>query len=201
MTSWAIDTIERLGYVGVALMVALENLIPPIPSEVILPMAGFLVGQGRFTIVPLLIAATSGSVAGALALYSAGRWIGDERLRSLVSKYGKFVLLDEQDLDNAEQWFQKHGRTAVLFGRLVPGVRSLISVPAGVTSMPIWQFSAYTALGSLTWNTVLVSAGWLLGREWERVQEYTGILEVIVIVLAVALVGLYIWHRRDRISR
>ncbi len=201
LTSWAVDVIEQFGYVGVALMVALENLIPPIPSEVVLPMAGFLVGQGRFDIVPLLIAATIGSMTGALVLYGVGYWLGDRRLRWLVRRYGKFLLMDEQDLDGTTSWFKRHGSTAVFVGRLVPGIRSLISIPAGVTHMPIGKFCIFTVAGSLIWNTILIGAGWILGREWHRVEEYTGVLEIIVIVAAVIIGATYLWRRRDRIRQ
>jgi membrane protein DedA with SNARE-associated domain len=107
--------------------------------------------------------------------------------------------MDEQDLDDTTRWFRRHGTTAVLVGRLVPGIRSLISIPAGVTHMAIGKFCAYTALGSLVWNTVLIGAGWVLGREWHRVEAYTGVLEVTVIIAAVVLACTYLWRRRDRI--
>lgn len=199
LTSWAVDVVESFGYVGVALMVALENLFPPIPSEVVLPMAGFLVGQDRFSFIPVTIAATIGSVVGAVILYGVGQLLGEHRLRALVRRYGKFFLLDEHDLDKTYAWFTRHGSTAVLLGRLVPGIRSLISIPAGLVRMSMARFILYTAIGSTIWNIILISAGWALGREWERVEQYTDLLQYMVIVTGILLASWYVWKRRHRI--
>ena len=201
LTSWVTDVVESFGYVGVAFMTALENLIPPIPSEIVLPLAGFLVGQGRFSFVPVVVAATIGSVVGALILYAVGAWLGEQRLRALFRRFGRFVLMDESDLDKSREWFQRHGTKAVLFGRLVPGIRSLISIPAGLVGMSLWQFVLYTSIGSAVWNATLVGFGWALGNQWERVEDYTSFLQYIVIVL-VAVAGIwFVWSRRERVLR
>lgn len=199
LTSWVTDVVESFGYAGVAFMIALENLVPPIPSEIVLPLAGFLVGQGRFSFLPMVLAATIGSVVGALTLYALGAWLGDYRVRYLFRKFGRFVLMDETDLDKSREWFGRHGTKAVLLGRLVPGIRSLISIPAGLVGMSLGQFVLYTAIGSTVWNTTLISLGWALGNQWDKVEDYTSILQYIVIVIA-AVVGLwFVWSRRDRI--
>lgn len=199
LTSWVTDVVESFGYVGVAFMIALENLIPPIPSEIVLPLAGFLVGQGRFSFLPVVLAATIGSVVGALILYAVGAWLGEERLRLLFRKFGRFVLMDESDLDKSREWFEHHGTKAVLFGRLVPGIRSLISIPAGLVGMSIWQFVLYTSIGSTVWNATLISFGWALGNQWDKVEDYTSILQYIVIAIVVVVGTWFVWTRRDRL--
>jgi membrane protein DedA with SNARE-associated domain len=199
ITSWALDLVERLGYAGVALAVAMENVFPPIPSEAILPMAGFLVGQGRFSFPAVLIAATIGSVVGALLLYALGYFFGEHKLRVLFRRFGRFALLDEQDLNTAIEWFGRHGTKAVLICRVVPIVRSLISVPAGLVRMSLGTFILYTAIGSGVWNTLLISAGWVLGNEWERVEGYISYIEYATIAGILALVMTYIWKRRNRL--
>lgn len=199
ITSWALDLVERLGYAGVALAVAMENVFPPIPSEAILPMAGFLVGQGRFSFPAVLIAATIGSVVGALLLYALGYFFGEHKLRVLFRRFGRFALLDEQDMNTAIEWFGRHGTKAVLICRVVPIVRSLISVPAGLVRMSLGTFILYTAIGSGVWNTLLISAGWVLGNEWERVEGYISYIEYATIAGILALVMTYIWKRRNRL--
>lgn len=199
ITSWALDLVERLGYAGVAFAVALENVFPPIPSEAILPMAGFLVGQGRFTFPAVVLAATIGSVVGALILYALGYFFGEEKLRYLFRKFGKFALLDEQDLDKAKEWFERHGPRAVLICRLVPIVRSLISVPAGLVKMSLGTFILYTTIGSGIWNTLLITGGWVLGNEWESVEGYVSYIEYAAIATILAIVATFVWKRRNRL--
>ena len=170
--AWVTRIIDTLGYPGLAFVLALESVFPPIPSEAVLPLAGFLVSQGRMTFVGAVVAATIGSVVGALILYWLGFALGERRVRQLVARYGRWALLTEDDLDRSQAWFDRHGRAAVFIGRLAPLVRSLVSVPAGVARMDLVPFVVYTALGSALWNTVLIGAGWLLGESWSRVQEY-----------------------------
>lgn len=201
LTSWVTDVVESFGYFGVAFMIFLENLVPPIPSEVVLPLAGFLVGQGRFSFIPVVVAATIGSIVGALTLYAIGAGLGESRLRYLIRKFGRFVLMDEGDLDKSRDWFQRHGSKAVFFGRLVPGIRSLISIPAGIVGMHIWQFVLYTAIGSTIWNATLIGFGWALGNQWDRVEGYTSILQYIVIAVVAGLALWFLWSRRERIRR
>jgi membrane protein DedA with SNARE-associated domain len=172
--NWIVGLVDTMGYAGLAIVVALENVFPPIPSEVILPLAGFLVGQGRMTLVGAIVASTVGAVVGALILYWFGYALGEDRVRQLIVKYGHWALIDEEDLDRSKNWFVNHGRSAVFIGRLAPLVRSLISIPAGVAKMPVGTFVIFTAAGSGLWNTLLIGAGWALGANWQLVEKYQG---------------------------
>lgn len=188
---------DRLGGVGAGLAIALENFFPPLPSEVILPLAGFAASLGSFTLFGALFWTTLGSVLGALGLYSLGRWVGEDRLRKVMHR---LPLVDVEDLDRTTEWFRKHGRKAVFFGRMVPIFRSLISIPAGVTRMPLWQFTAFTTAGSLVWNTIFVFAGYQLGENWQKVEPYAEILQYVVLAVVVVVVG-YGVQRRVRSRR
>ncbi|MFC7877844.1 DedA family protein [Isoptericola sp. NPDC057391] len=182
---------EVLGAPGAGLAVALENLFPPIPSEVILPLAGFTASQGTLGLLPVILWTTAGSVVGALALYLVGAAIGRDRLRRVVDRV---PLVRLEDLDTAEAWFARHGARAVLLGRLIPIVRSLISVPAGVERMQLGRFVTLTAVGSLVWNTVLVLVGYLLGEQWHAVEDVMGRYQSVVIVLACVALAWYVVH-------
>ncbi len=189
MTGWIESLIDAFGVLGVALLMALENLFPPIPSEVVLPLAGYLAGRGDLDFVTVLAAATIGSVLGALVLYAAGARLGRDRASALLCR---LPLVEERDVRRAETWFDDHGQSAVFLGRLVPGVRSLVSLPAGAQRMPLWRFTALTTVGSLLWNSVLVGAGALLGRQWQVVERYADVLNYAVTAAVVLLVALLI---------
>ena len=186
------DTITALGAIGVGLLVALENLFPPIPSEVVLPLAGFLAGQGRMPVVLVIVAATVGSVVGALLLYWAGAALGRRRLYRIADR---MPLVEVEDLGRAESWFATHGGRAVLIGRLVPVVRSLISVPAGVERMPLVRFTVYTTLGSAVYNAVLVMAGYLLGSRWEDVGQYSSAINYVIYAVIAGALLLFVVRR------
>lgn len=195
---WVVSVMEAVGGPGIALAIFLESIFPPIPSEVVLPLAGFTAAGGRYTIVEAVLWATLGSVAGALLLYGVGAVVGLDRLRLIARR---MPLVDVADVDKADAWFSQHGRKAVFFGRLIPGVRSLISVPAGVDRMPIGQFLAMTTAGSLLWNTALVSAGYALGDRYEVVEQYIDPISKVVyvlLVLAVVGFGVYVVRRHQR---
>ena len=192
--------IDALGYPGIMLLIALESIIPPIPSEAILPMAGFLAAEGTFSLPLVILSATIGSLVGALVLYAAGWWLGRTRLLEIIAKYGGKVGVSLDDVDKAERWFTKHGRSSVLIGRLVPIVRSLISIPAGFTKMPLPQFILFTTLGSLVWNTLLVGVGYLLEDQWERVEPVVSIAQYVVIVVVVVLVARFVLKKRRAIT-
>ena len=194
LTGVAADVIESLGTVGVGLLTLLETVFPPIPSEVVLPLAGFLAAQGHMSLVGAFVAATVGSVAGALILYWLGRRLGEDRAATLVAR---LPLVDRRDVDRAAAWFHRHGRSAVFVGRLIPGVRSMISLPAGAARMPALRFAGYTAAGSALWNGPLIGAGVGLGSSWDRVEQYAGVLDWIVIGGLVVVIALAI-HRRIR---
>ncbi|MFF3857160.1 DedA family protein [Micromonospora sp. NPDC002575] len=170
LTGWVAGVIEALGAVGVALLVALESIIPPIPSEIVLAMAGYLASQGQFNVVLIVVAATVGSLLGALVLYWLGAALGEERLKRWLDH---IPLVDRDDLEKADRWFERHGRWAVLIGRVVPVVRSLVSVPAGADRMPLGEFVLLTTLGSGVWNALIVGAGFALGSRWEEVDRYS----------------------------
>lgn len=195
LATWVTNVIETLGYPGLTILVALENLFPPIPSELILPLAGFLTGQGRFSFVLVLIASTLGSLIGALILYAIGVGLGRGGIRRLFEKYGYLALLTPQDLTRAEDWFDRWGPVAVFTGRLVPVVRSLVSIPAGYRRMPLVQFIPLTVFGSLLWNGALVSLGWAFGENWHAIEEYVGWLQYVVIAVVALLLLKFVWSR------
>ena len=190
-----IDIIERFGYTGIALLIALETVFPPLPSEIILPLGGFTASRGDLNLWGVILAATLGSVVGALVLYAVGYWFGQERLYWLVDRYGRYVLLKQTDIDKANDWFERYSTTAVLIGRMIPVVRSLISIPAGLTRMSLPTFIVYTTIGSALWNSALIGSGYLLGNNWEEVEQYVGYLQYAVILGAIAGVGWFVWSR------
>ena len=200
LATWVQDVIEQLGYLGVALLVVLENVFPPIPSEIVLPFAGFVAQQGSDSVVLMILAATVGSVIGALIMYWIAAIIGDERLHAFTRRFGKWVQIREADLTRAEEWFDRHAMSAVLVGRCVPLIRSVVSIPAGFRRMELIPYIAYTFLGSLVWNIALVGAGAVLGENWERVEPVVATFQWIVIV--VILAGLarlaYVVYQRRR---
>jgi membrane protein DedA with SNARE-associated domain len=172
MADWVISTIESTGYLGIVLLMFLENVFPPIPSEVIMPLAGFLVAEGKQNLIGVIIAGTVGSVLGALPLYYAGFFLGEERLKQFADKHGRWLTVSRDDLERAKKWFNRHGGLAVLLCRLLPGVRSLISIPAGLAKMNLASFLFYTAIGAGVWTALLAFAGYILGAKFEQVGEY-----------------------------
>lgn len=187
LADWSVGLMDVVGAPGAALAIALENLFPPLPSEVILPMAGLAASRGSFTLVEAIAWTTVGSIVGALLLYGLGAWLGLSRLRAIAARV---PLLHPEDIDRTVAWFERHGGKAVLFGRMLPIFRSLISIPAGITRMPIWRFTLLTGIGSLVWNTVFVLAGFFLGEAWPVVERYTDVLQYLVIAVAV---GALVW--------
>ena len=198
IVGWVVDLMEALGAPGVGLAIALENLFPPLPSEVFLPLAGFAAARGDLSLVAAIVWTTLGSVAGALALYGLGAALGRERLRAVVDR---MPLVNLEDVDKAEAWFARHGPKAVFFGRMVPLVRSMISVPAGVERMGLPLFLALTAAGSLIWNSAFVLAGYLLGENWHIVESYAGIASRVVLVVVVLAVVVFVARRFARRRR
>jgi membrane protein DedA with SNARE-associated domain len=195
LATWVTNVIETLGYPGLTILVALENLFPPIPSEVILPLAGFLTGQGRFSFALVLIASTLGSLIGALVLYAIGVGLGRGGIRRLFERYGHLALLTPEDLTRAEEWFDRWGPIAVFTGRLVPVVRSLVSIPAGYRGMPLVQFIPLTIFGSLLWNGALITLGWAFGENWHAIEEYVGWLQYVVVAVVGLLLLKFVWSR------
>ncbi|MEV0695168.1 DedA family protein [Streptomyces sp. NPDC050388] len=189
IAGWAADLVDAMGGPGAGLAIALENLFPPLPSEIILPLTGFAAGQGVITLFAALFWTTAGSVVGAAVLYWIGALFGRERMYAI---WARLPLVKTSDLERTEEWFAKHGTKAVFLGRMVPIFRSLISVPAGLERMPLPTFLTLTALGSLMWNTVLVMAGYWLGDQWDTVGDYVGVVSKGVLVLVVAALAFYI---------
>jgi membrane protein DedA with SNARE-associated domain len=157
MFEWITGFMNSMGYIAILFLMFLENVFPPIPSELIMPLAGFTASQGKLTLIGVIIAGTIGSVLGTLPLYYVGHVIGEERLKKWAEKHGKWLTVSPDDIENASRWFQRHGNIAVLVGRLVPGVRSLIAVPAGIAKMSMPLFLAYSAVGSAMWTTCLAT--------------------------------------------
>jgi len=192
--------VDRLGEIGVGLLILLENLIPPIPSEAILPLAGFRARTGALNIWLVWPAATVGSVVGALVLYGLGRWLGYDRVHALAGKRWFFVT-SQKDVDRGERIFENHGGKMVLLGRCVPVIRSVVSIPAGISCMPLPRFLLLTAIGSGIWNALFIGLGWILGENWDRVQGWLGPVTYVVIGLAVVgLVWLAVRKARERSS-
>ncbi|MEU6976383.1 MULTISPECIES: DedA family protein [unclassified Streptomyces] len=198
MAQWINTLMDTLGAPGAGVAVALENLFPPIPSEVILPLAGFAASSGRMNLIAALLWTTAGSVVGALALYAVGALFGRERV---VAVAARLPLVKVADIERTEAWFARHGTKAVLLGRMVPIFRSLISVPAGVERMPLPLFLALTTLGSALWNTAFVLAGYVLGENWEQVTDYVSVYSKAVLLLALAALACLVAVRVVRAVR
>lgn len=189
IAGWAAGLVDTMGGPGAGLAIALENLFPPLPSEIILPLTGFAAGQGVLSLTSALFWTTLGSVAGAVALYWIGALFGRVRMHAI---WGRLPLVKASDLVRTEEWFARHGGKAVFLGRMVPIFRSLISVPAGVERMPMPRFIMLTTLGSLVWNSVLVVAGYALGDRWDVVESYVGVLSKAVVALVGVACAAYV---------
>ena len=198
--TWAQSIISSAGYPGLILVMFLENIFPPIPSEAILPLAGSLCPSGRFSLPGITIVGAAGSVAGALVFYALGRLLGEARVRELFRRYGRWLMLSEEDFGRALQWFGRYGEKVIFFGRMIPIIRSLVSIPAGIARMRLGRFGLYTAIGTALWSFLLALAGYLLGQSWPVVSDWIGRYEKMVIALAVLAVAAFIakrlWDRR-----
>ncbi|WNQ11392.1 DedA family protein [Paenibacillus aurantius] len=190
MENWITSIMDEFGYAGIFLLIMLENLFPPIPSEVILTFGGFMTTSSTLTVTGVVIASTLGSVVGALLLYAVGRLLDVNRLERIVIRYGRILRLTPQDIRKADAWFSRYGAWTVLFCRLVPLVRSLISIPAGSTRMNLPAFLVLTTVGSLIWNLVLVRVGAAVGGNWEDIVAYMDVYSNIVYAGIVVLAGL-----------
>src|SRR5690242_11387897 len=195
LVAWATGVIATVGYPGIALLIALETVFPPIPSEVILPLSGSLSASGHFNAWLVLVSATLGSVAGASILYALGRFAGERRIGPWLDRYGKWLLLSRDDLNRSRVWFARYGNVAVLIARMIPGMRTIVSLPAGFSQMPYWRFCMFTAAGSSIWNGGLVWAGYFLGKNWHAVEGCLAPLGPIVYGFIILLVGTFVARR------
>ena len=195
LIGWVQGVIATLGYPGITVLIALEGVFPLVPSELILPLAGSLAAQGRLSLPLLLVAAVVGSVASASLLYGLARWGGEPLVGRWLDRWGRWLFLSRADLTRTQGWFAGRGPLMVLVGRFTPGLRTLISVPAGLARMPYPQFALYTALGSSVWNGSLLLAGWLLGANWPRVQGWVAPIAPIIYLTLLTLVAVFFWRR------
>jgi membrane protein DedA with SNARE-associated domain len=181
--------LSTTGYAGLAFLVLVENVFPPIPSELIVPLAGYMARAGKLSIVGAIAAGTAGSVVGAMVLYYFGRKLGYERTLEFARRRGRWLTVCEPDVKRAKEWFDRHGAAAVFLCRLLPGIRSVISVPAGIANMPVWKFIAFTTAGSAVWISLLAALGFILSANFRRVEQY---LDPISWVLLGAIFILYV---------
>lgn len=186
-----VDIVSQSGYLGIFLLMFAENVFPPIPSELIMPLAGFVSARGDLNLLLVILAGTAGSVVGALPWYYAGAIFGKDRLKRIASKHGRWLTLSPRDIDVASDWFARHGAAAVFFGRLIPAIRTLISVPAGIVRMPMLPFLAYSTIGSLIWTALLAAAGYLMQSQYEQVEHYVEPVSKAVVFL---VIGIYVYR-------
>lgn len=196
MKEWVVEIMTSLGYLGIGLLMFLENLFPPIPSELIMPLAGFTAAQGKMELVPAIAAGVLGTVLGAFPWYYLGKMVSEERIKGWADRYGKWLGISGGDIDKANRWFDRHGKKAVLLCRMVPGVRTLISLPAGINAMPMLPFLLFSTIGTVLWVTFLTAAGYLLGNNYELVDAYLApVSKIVAVTLVIALI---IWIIRKR---
>ena len=199
MSEWIINIMEQLGYLGIALLMFLDNVFPPIPSEVIMPSAGFTAAQGQLSLIGVIVAGSLGSLIAAATLYWIGRKISHDALFRWVNQYGKYLFIKTDDVKKALDWFEKYGHRVVFFGRMIPAVRSLISIPAGMSHMPFWKFMTYSALGTVIWTTFLATVGYYFGNNTALMQQiFSNVGYVIVAIVALFLI--YLWFKKKKNS-
>lgn len=196
LTAFAIKLVSDLGYPGIVLVMALENVFPPIPSEAVMPLAGYLITTGRFNFYAAVAAGVLGSLLGALILYYLGVLVGSAKIRLFLQNYGKYLMISTDDLDAAEQWFNRHGEKAVLLARMVPLVRSVISIPAGFIKMPLRRFLLFSTIGIVGWTAFLALVGVVLGKSWSKIGPIMKSLDFLV--MGVLLLGLFLYFHRKR---
>ncbi|GGI15202.1 DedA family protein [Gottfriedia solisilvae] len=193
MQNWITETMESFGYLGIFLLIALENLFPPIPSEVILTFGGFMTTTSTLTKTGVIFFSTLGSVFGAILLFGIGTLLDVQKLEKIVGKWGHILRLTKKDIHKANEWFTKYGVWTVFFCRLIPLIRSLISIPAGMSRMNFWIFLLFTTLGSLIWNTILVTVGASVGSSWEKIVSYMDVYSNIIYALLAVGLGILIF--------
>lgn len=205
MNNWITEFMEQFGYFGVFLLIALENVFPPIPSEVILTFGGFMTTYTNLTIPGVIIASTLGSVLGAVILYGVGYLVNVDRLEGWIDRYGRFLRLKKEDIRRADRWFERYGYWTVLFCRMVPLIRSLISVPAGMAKMKSGLFLLFTTMGTLIWNIALVWVGAAVGGSWEQIVDFMDVYStfayIVIVIGGICLLLLWLRKRRNTITQ
>jgi membrane protein DedA with SNARE-associated domain len=197
LVRWVIDVVNSLGYVGVFVLILAGSLYLPVPTELTLPLFGFLMGDGRLTFVPVLLSATAARLSASLILYAVGFRLGEARLRRVIKHFERYKLLFVSDFERASRVFEQHGGKAILVGHLIPGVGALVSVPAGLKRMPLrWRFLGYTALGCIIWNGSLIGLGWGLGGRWRIVEVFTSFVGIAVLTVLIGATLWLFWRRR-----
>lgn len=191
VVNFSLDAVEKIGYLGIFITMSLESTLVPIPSEVVMTFAGFLSWTGKMDMYLAITAGTLGNLVGSFILYKIGNGPGFV----LLEKYGKYLLIDKKDIMQAQDLFSKYGKVIVLIGRMLPAVRTVISLPAGIAKMSLREFLLFTLIGSIPWNSILVYLGWLLGENWIIIEEYARILDYVVIFAIILLVGAYIIYK------
>ncbi len=191
MATWIQTIVETMGVFGIALLMFLENVFPPIPSELIMPLAGYAAAKGEANIFLVIVAGTAGSLAGALFWYGLGRLIDHERFKRFADRHGRFITMTRAEIERAGDWFDAYGQYAVLFGRLIPTVRTLISIPAGLSEMPVGRFLVYSGIGTAVWTTFLALFGYAVGSKYSALERWIDPISYGVIALIVAI---YLWR-------
>ena len=199
--SWIIHFISTLGYFGVFILMTLESACIPIPSEVTMPFSGSLIATGRFDFWILVVIGTLGNLVGSLLAYWLGAWGQEAVVRKIIVKYGKYVLISEHEYDQSERWFRKHGELIVFASRILPVLRTFISLPAGVAKMNLSRFVTYTVVGCFIWSIILTQIGVILGNNWKSLEGYFRKFDVVIVVACVLLVIWYVWHKLKHVRR
>ncbi|MFW1859494.1 DedA family protein [Acinetobacter defluvii] len=198
MTEWIISIMEQLGYFGIALLMFLDNVFPPIPSEIIMPSAGLAASHGKLLLTGVVIAGSFGSLIAAALLYWIGHKISQKVLFEWVERYGKYLFLKSADVEKSLDWFEKYGHRIVFFGRMIPAVRSLISIPAGMSEMPFWKFMLYSGLGTIIWTTFLACVGFYFGENQALMHQIFSRVSYIIIAIVVIIVLWIVYRRYQR---
>lgn len=198
MTDWIISIMEQLGYFGIALLMFLDNVFPPIPSEIIMPSAGFTASQGQLVLTGVIIAGSLGSLIAAAVLYWIGRKISHDTLFKYIDRYGKYLFIKSVDVKKSLDWFEKYGHRIVFFGRMIPAVRSLISIPAGMSRMPFWKFMTYSALGTIIWTTFLACVGYYFGNNTEMMHQIFSQVSYIILIIIAVIIFWVLYRRQQR---
>ncbi len=196
LEEWVLAVMEKLGYLGIAFLMFLDNIFPPIPSEIIMPSAGYTASKGDLSLIGVIIAGSAGSLIAAMILYWIGRKIPEQRLFSFIEHYGKFLRIKVTDLEKALGWFNQHGHKIVFFGRMIPAVRSLISIPAGMSKMPFGKFMTYSALGTIIWTTFLACLGFYLGENQEMMSTILSRIGYVILAIAFIICGIWLYKRK-----